>query len=314
MNQLVKTAEGVLSSCLAVKKGEEVLIVTDDTRKEIGEAIYEAAGNLGCERLLMVMNERELSGQEPPKAVAAAMKSADVVIAPTAQSLTHTNARIEAAKAGTRVATMPGISEEMFSQGAMTADYSKVEKLTAVVTEMLSKASVARIEKDGHTLTISIKGRDGVPSPGVYREPGKCGNLPSGEAYIAPLEDGSEGEMIVDGSMVGIGKLDSPLHMVISGGKLRSVTGEKSENLDVLLKNETNGTLCELGIGTNEAAVLNGIILEDEKVYGTVHIAFGTNTSFGGVNKAECHMDGIILRPTLYLDEIKVIEDGVFLV
>lgn len=314
MNQLVKTAEGVLSSCLAVKKGEEVLIVTDNTRKEIGEAIYEAAGNLGCERLLMVMNERELSGQEPPKAVAAAMKSADVVIAPTAQSLTHTNARIEAAKAGTRVATMPGISEEMFSQGAMTADYSKVEKLTAVVTEMLSKASVARIEKDGHTLTISIKGRDGVPSPGVYREPGKCGNLPSGEAYIAPLEDGSEGEMIVDGSMVGIGKLDSPLHMVISGGKLRSVTGEKSENLDVLLKNETNGTLCELGIGTNEAAVLNGIILEDEKVYGTVHIAFGTNTSFGGVNKAECHMDGIILRPTLYLDDVKVIEDGVFLV
>lgn len=314
MNQLVKTAEGVLSSCLAVKKGEEVLIVTDDTRKEIGEALYEAAGNLGCERLLMVMNERELSGQEPPKAVAAAMKSADVVIAPTAQSLTHTNARIEAARAGTRVATMPGITEEMFSQGAMTADYSKVEELTAVVTEMLSKASVARIEKDGHVLTINIRGRDGVPSPGVYREPGKCGNLPSGEAYIAPLEDGSEGEMIVDGSMVGIGKLDSPLHMVISGGKLRLVTGEKSENLDVLLKNETNGTLCELGIGTNEAAVLNGIILEDEKVYGTVHIAFGTNTSFGGVNKAECHMDGIILRPTLYLDDVKVIEDGVFLV
>ena len=120
--------------------------------------------------------------------------------------------------------------------------------------------------------------------------------------------------MIIDGSMVGIGKLESPLHMTISGGKLRSVTGEKSENLDILLKNEINGTVCELGIGTNEAAVLNGIILEDEKVYGTVHIAFGTNTSFGGTNKAECHMDGIILRPTLYLDDTKVIENGVFLI
>ena len=72
MEQLIKTAEGILSSCLAVKEGEEVLIVTDDTRKRIGEALYEAAGNLGCERLLMVMKERELSGQEPPKAVAAA--------------------------------------------------------------------------------------------------------------------------------------------------------------------------------------------------------------------------------------------------
>ena len=254
MENLVKIAEDVLTSCLAVKTGEEVLIITDDSRKEI---------------------------------------------------LTHTNARIEAAKAGTRVATMPGITKEMFSRGAMTADYNEVEKLTAKVTEMLTRASRARIEKDGYVLNINISGRNGVPSPGVYREAGKCGNLPSGEAYIAPLEDGSDGEMIIDGSMVGIGKLESPLHMTISGGKLRSVTGEKSGNLDILLKNEINGTVCELGIGTNEAAILNGIILEDEKVYGTVHIAFGTNTSFGGT---------IILRPTLYLDDTKVIENGVFLI
>ena len=206
MENLVKIAEGVLTSCLAVKPGEEILVITDDSRKEIGEAIYEAAGNLGCEKILMVMKEREVSGQEPPKVIAEAMKAADVVIAPTAQSLTHTNARIEAAKAGTRVATMPGITSEMFSQGAMTADYSKVEELTAKVTEMLTKASKARIEKEGNVLTINLDGRNGVPSPGVYKEAGKCGNLPSGEAYIAPLEDGSDGEMIIDGSMVGIGK------------------------------------------------------------------------------------------------------------
>ena len=298
MKDLVKIAEQVLVSCLGVKKEESVLVITDDTRKEIGEALYEASCHLGCEGMLLVMKEREVSGQEPPKAVAEAMKAADVVIAPTAKSLTHTSARIEAAAAGTRVATMPGITKEMFGKGAMTADYGEVEN--------------ARIEKDGMVLNISLKGRDGVPSPGVYKEAGKCGNLPSGEAYIAPLEDGSDGEMIIDGSMVGIGKLESPLHMKISGGKLRQVTGEKSENLDILLKNEVNGTLCELGIGTNEAAILNGIILEDEKVYGTVHIAFGTNTSFGGVNKAECHMDGIILKPTLYLDDTLVIKEGVF--
>ena len=312
MQDFVKIAEQVLVSCLGVKKDESVLVITDDTRKEIGEALYQAACDLGCEGLLMVMKEREVSGQEPPKAVAEAMKAADVVIAPTAKSLTHTAARIQAAAAGTRVATMPGITREMFGKGAMTADYQEVEKLPARITDMLTQADKARIEKDGKVLEISLKGRDGVPSPGVYKEPGKCGNLPSGEAYIAPLEDGSEGEMIIDGSMVGIGKLESPLHMKISGGKLREVTGDKSENLGILLKNETNGTLCELGIGTNEAAILNGIILEDEKVYGTVHIAFGTNASFGGVNKAECHMDGIILRPTLYLDDTLVIKEGVF--
>lgn len=70
----------------------------------------------------------------------------------------------------------------------------------------------------------------------------------------------------------------------------------------------------ELGIGTNTAARLTGLILEDEKVYGTVHIAFGTNTSFGGTNKADVHMDGVILKPTLYLDEKLVIDKGVFLI
>lgn len=314
MSDLVKIAENILVSCLGVKPEEEVLVVTDDSRKEIGKAIYEASKNLGCEGMMIVMTEREVSGQEPPKAVAAAMKAADVVIAPTAKSLTHTNARIEAAKNGTRVATMPGITEAMFKQGAMTANYDEVEKLTAKVTDLLTEAKVARIEKDGKVLTINIEGRPGMPSPGVYKQPGKCGNLPSGEAYIAPLEDGSDGEMIIDGSMVGVGKLENPLHMVISGGKLRSVTGSNSEKLDILLKNEVNGTLCELGIGTNEKAILNGVILEDEKVYGTVHIAFGTNTSFGGVNKAECHMDGIILNPTLYLDDVKIIDKGEFLV
>ena len=120
---------------------------------------------LAAKKLLMVMKEREVSGQEPPKAIAAAMKAADVVIVPTAQSLTHTNARIEAAKAATRVATMPGITKEMFSRGAMTADYNEVEKLTAKVTEMLTRASRARIEKDGYVLNINISGRNGDSKP-----------------------------------------------------------------------------------------------------------------------------------------------------
>ena len=312
--ELREIAKNVLVSCLAAKAGEEVLIITDDTRVSIGQALYEGAKLLGCEAMLMVMQERELSGQEPPKAVAAAMKTADIVIAPTAKSLTHTNARIQAAANGARVGTMPGITEEMFSQGAMTADYDEVAKLTAKVTEMLTKAKVARVEKDDCVLTINLEGRNGVPSPGIYREKGQSGNMPSGEAYIAPLEDGSDGEMIIDGSMVGIGKLESPLRMKIRNGKLYEITGEKSELIDVLLKNERNATLGELGIGTNEKAVLNGIILEDEKVYGTVHIAFGTNTSFGGTNKAECHMDGIILKPTLYLDDVLVIDTGNFMV
>lgn len=311
---LQDSAKSILQSSMNVKAGENVLVVTDDSRRQIGEAVRDAAVELGCDAMLLVMSEREVSGAEPPAAVAAAMKAADVVICPTAKSLTHTNARIEAVKAGVRLATMPGITEGMFAKGAITADYVKVEALTLKITKLLDDAKMAKIVKDGYTLTLNLEGRKGVPSTGVYREPGQSGNLPSGEAYIAPLEDGCDGEMIIDGSMVGIGKLETPLKVRVEKGKLVEITGPQSEKLDVLLRTPENATLGELGIGTNDAAILCGIILEDEKVYGTVHIAFGTNTSFGGVNKAECHMDGVILNPTLYLDDTLVLKDGSFVV
>lgn len=312
--ELREIAKRMMVSCLNVRAGEQVLIITDDKKLPIGTALYNAAQDLGAEALLMTMTPRQVSGEEPPAAVAAAMKAADVVIAPMATSITHTRAKIEAAKAGARVATMPNITEDMFSQGAMTADYDQVMDLTLRVTELLTKAATARIEKDGCVLTLDLTGRPGIPSPGVYREKGQSGNLPSGEAYIAPLEDGSNGEMVIDGSMVGLGKLDEPLRVRVEGGKLKEITGPGAEKLGILLANDRNATLCELGIGTNHAARVTGIILEDEKAYHTVHIAFGTNIGFQGTNKADCHIDGVILNPTLYLDDQLILKDGEFVI
>lgn len=309
---LIEIARGMLVTCLGAKAGEKVLVVTDDSRAAIGQGIYAAAQTLGCEAALMQMAPRKVAGEEPPAAVARAMEEADIVICPTQKSLTHTNARINAVKRGARVATMPGITEEMFFRGAITADYARVKELTEKLVEMLTRAETARIEKDGYVLTLQLGGRKGVVSSGVYCNPGESGNLPSGEAYIAPLETGSEGEMKIDGTMVGIGRLDSPLYLTVKNGRLTDIRGSQSGQLDVLLQTPENATLCELGIGTNDKAILCGVTLEDEKIYGTVHIAFGTNTSFGGVNKAGCHMDGIILRPTLYLDDVPVIIDGAF--
>lgn len=311
---LIDIGKSVLTSCLDVKPGESVLVLTDDGKYPIGSALYEAAKALGADGMLLTMKPRQVSGEEPPAAVAAAMAAADVVICPMSTSVTHTNAKINAAKAGARIATMPGITEEMFSQGAMTADYGVVLELTNKVTDLLTKASFARIEKDGAVLTLDLRGRPGIASPGVYREKGAAGNLPSGEAYIAPLENGSNGTMIIDGSMVNVGLLETPLTVTVKDGKLVSIEGADADKVSILLKSPENATLAELGIGTNYAARIIGVILEDEKAYHTVHIAFGTNTGFGGTNKADCHLDGIIKNPTLYLDDLLVLKNGEFMI
>lgn len=131
--ELAEIGKNILTNCMNVKPGENVLIVTDDEKYAIGQTLYQAAKLLKAEAMLMTMTAREVSGQEPPAVVAAAMKAADVVICPMKTSITHTRAKIKAAKAGARIATMPGITEEMFAKGAMTADYSRVMALTEQV-------------------------------------------------------------------------------------------------------------------------------------------------------------------------------------
>lgn len=314
---LQERAQTILSTNLALGENETLLVVTDDPTREMGQLFYDAAHALGRRALLMVMPEGRVTGEEPPAAVAAAMKTADVALCPTAKSITHTTARIEAAAAGTRVVTMPGVTMDMLRDGAACADYAEVERRTMALTERLTHAKTARIEKDGHVLNMDLNGRNGVASPGVYRTPGASGNFPSGEAYIAPLEGGANGSVVIDGSMVGIGTLAEPLVVTLENGRLvqaegGDANGAYAEQLSILFARPENGTIAELGIGTNERAKLCGIILEDEKLYGTVHVAFGTNASFGGVTKADCHYDGIVLRPTLYLDDECVIRDGEF--
>lgn len=320
---LFARALSIVETNLSLQPGETLLIVTDEPTRPIGRLFYEAAEAVAAQRnwtvLLVVMPEGKINGEEPPQPVAAAMAAADVALCATQKSLTHTRARINAAAQGTRVVTMPGITLDMLRDGAACANYAEVEQRTLNLTQRLDAAQTARIEKDGHVLTLDLSGRPGVPSPGVYRTPGACGNFPSGEAYIAPLETAANGTMIIDGSMVGIGKLTAPMTVTLESGQLVNVEGEDenglyADQLEVLFRRPENATIAELGIGTNERALLCGIILEDEKLYGTVHIAFGTNTSFGGVTKADCHYDGIILKPTLYLDDELIIDQGEFVI
>ncbi|MDH4617493.1 aminopeptidase [Brevibacillus sp. AY1] len=307
---LIETSKRILTQCMALQAGETFLVVADDVKRELGEALWEAGRQLGAEAVLMVMQEREKSGQEPPKAVAEAMKSSAVVVCVTEHSLTHTKARKEAAANGARLATMPSITADMFLEGAITADYVQVRSLTEKVTELLSAASSVRIEKEGKSLTFSIADRKGVPSTGMYVNPGESGNLPSGEAYIAPVEGTAEGQIVVDGSISGIGKIDTPLLLTIQNGRITGTEGESGERLLHILGELDGRLLGEFGIGTNDKARITGVVLEDEKVYGTIHVAFGSNNTFGGTIAAGVHIDLVVKAPDVYLDDRLIMKKG----
>lgn len=312
MSEFDKGCDIIWAQCMALRPGERALIVTDDAKYAMGQALYRKALELGAKPVLIQMPVAAVSGEEPPAAVAAAMLEADVIVCPTEESITHTNARICAVKAGARIATMPGITAGMFSEGPITADYSEVERITNRYTSLLTNAQTCRVlTQGGCELTLQLATRLGVPSTGVYHKSGQAGNLPSGEAYIAPLEDGADGTFCVNGSIVGVGLLRSPIVLTLEKGKLVGISGEQAEEVaNAIPDNALSRTVAELGIGTNPAAHVTGIILEDEKVYASVHVAFGTNTSFGGVTKAGSHIDCVTTNPSVYLDNVLVVENG----
>ncbi|MEI6667717.1 MAG: aminopeptidase [Acidobacteriota bacterium] len=303
--------------CMGVQPGERVLVVTDAPLRTIGYAVFEVARELTTEVILVEMTPRQSNGAEPPPEVAHLMTQMDVVLCPTSKSLTHTDSRRAASAKGVRVATLPGVTEEVMVR-CMNADYQTIAARTFRICDQMRHTKVVRVTAPAGTdVTLPIEGRDAHASSGLFREKGLWGNLPTGESYLAPLEGLSNGVVVVDGSMASVGMVDQPIRIVVKDGYATDITGGASARRLVELL-EPHGkdarTVAEFGIGTNDKAILTGVILEDEKVMGTIHIAFGDNKSMGGSVRVASHLDGLITQPTVWFDDRKVMEAGRILI
>jgi leucyl aminopeptidase (aminopeptidase T) len=244
------------------------------------------------------------------------MLEADVLLVPTVQSLSHTAARRAATDAGARTATLPGVTEEMLAR-VMSADMDELRRRGRVLADLLTAGGEARVTSaDGSDLKLNIEGRTGVPDAGELGEPGAFGNLPCGEGFVSPRHDSGSGKLVVDGVVASIGIPEEPVELTVEDGQLVGATGEEGEELmRQLAAAGPDGTrVAELGIGTNEKAIPTGELLEDEKLLGTVHVAFGASAGIGGEIQVPVHLDCVVMRPTLTIDGREVVRDGELLV
>ena len=304
----------VLRDCLRVEPGEEVLVICNPITEEIGALMRIEAEGDGAFATLAVISELESNGAEPPTPVAAAMLASHVVIAPTIQSLSHTYARRAANQAGARIATLPGVTEDMLAR-LMNADMAELRRRGAALAALLHNGREARITcQHGSDLRIGLEDRVPIADAGVLDAPGAFGNLPCGEAFIAP--SGGEGTLVVDGSIAGVGEVETPVELTVRDGHLTDATGPEGATLmELLTKHGEDGTnIAELGIGTNEEATLTGNILEDEKILGTAHVAFGASAAIGGKVQVPIHLDCVVLEPSIEIDGEEIVRAGELLV
>jgi leucyl aminopeptidase (aminopeptidase T) len=314
MSDLDQAVSAVVRDCLGVTEGEEVLVVCNPATAELGERMRAEAGDAGAEAVLATMAERASHAAEPPGPVAAAMKAADVVLAPTVQSLSHTAARKAANDAGARIATLPGVTEEMLAR-VMSADMAELRRRGAAVAKALDDGAEARITcANGSDLRVSLEGRTAIPDAGELTARGAFGNLPCGEGFIAPSH--TEGTLVVDGSLAGIGLAEAPIELTVESDHLITATGSQGAAfMELLTAHGTDGTnVAELGIGTNDKAILTGNVLEDEKILGTCHVAFGASAAIGGNIQVPVHLDCVVMTPTVEIDGEPLVRAGELLV
>lgn len=306
----------VMRQSLGVRSGERVVVVTDPPRRPLGELFASGALRATPNVDLLLMPETPDHGSEPPARVAAAMAAADVCFLPTSKSLSHTHARRNASAAGARVASMPSITYEM-AMRTLRVDYGDIARTSEALAALLTSARSVRLTAPGGTdLHLELTGRQGFADTGVFTASGAFGNLPAGEAFIAPLEGRAHGALVFDAALPvedPEGAVsEAPMVIEVLDGLARTVAGPGAEALQSVFDRlgDAARNIAELGIGSNPAARISGNVLECEKVVGTAHVALGNSLHIGGATDVPFHSDGVINRPTIRAGDTPLIEDG----
>jgi leucyl aminopeptidase (aminopeptidase T) len=223
-----------------------------------------------------------------------------IIIAMSNNSTSHTRYRALACAAGCRCASLPHFDPEMFHT-SMTVDWSALAARTARLVAAVNCAAWIRVTTpNGTNMMICKQGRHAGGDDGLLTAPGSFGNLPAGEAYFAPREGKSHGTMVIEWGPTR--KLDEPLTLTVENGVVVRIEGNDPHRLrleDKFTEHVNCRNIAELGIGTNDKANRPDNVLEAEKILGTIHIALGDNSGFGGTISAPFHEDYVFYQPTL---------------
>ena len=324
--KMEKSARTVIDICMDLRRGENILIVCDPTTTEIGQALHDAASIRSDRVLLIVMPKGRHHGEEPPAPVANLMRQQQVVIAPTRYSLTHTRAVRQAIKDGSRVATMPGMTVEMFTEGGMTADFNIIKKNIGEMNAQLRRKRIVNVKSEtGTNVTFEVNWREWkLDDNGICNRPRMVTNLPAGKIFTLPREGTMNGTIVIDGSWDS-NLVDEPVVLQIENGlvvdvkggtaaaQIRQTFGEAAKRLKS--KDQENvWTIAEFGFGMNPNARLAGNVLEDEKRLGTAYFSIGDNTTLGGSAAVGIQISGVLESPSVWLDETVLFENGSFVV
>jgi leucyl aminopeptidase (aminopeptidase T) len=323
-NRLKLGAKKLIETCIGLAKGEELVIFCDADRIDLADAITGATLKAGAHSSTFLIQEAARPIQRLSEVMRTSLEEADAALI----MLSHLHAETKFRKQivdytrrrPLRVANMPGVGRVHLEKW-INLQYGDLAINTERVASALLKAKkVEVVTKAGTHIEIPLAGWDSgavEAETGLLTEPGLWGNLPAGEAFVVPVLRKTYGTIVVDGSIPNL-VIKQPLTIIVEKGKATNIQPEDCEEYRILSRSFADGgsnsrVLVELGIGTNDQiTAVQGSTIADEKIIGTVHFGFGSSAGFGGSVEAGNHDDLVVLNPTVLLDAIPLIKEGVF--
>lgn len=310
MNTLLKlkNARKVVGLLGAARPDMNILVLYDYHTGHNLEPLAIAIEEVGAAaHLLQVAGETRHGGQFS-SVVAEAMRASDLVIALTRANAAHTEARQKATQAGVGVIVLPeSTSESFFMAEGWNADFAALRPEIEGLANAFTRASHARVTTAlGTDISMSIEGRRGRALHGFAN----TADISAGyclESSLAPVEGTANGIIMVNASIPGVGLIrDELVRIEFKDGMAVSISGgEVAARFRDLLASFNDPlvyNLGELGVGMNPRCTLDGTMLSDESVYGSIQLALGTSAYIGGKVKAAAHYDTIVTDATLALD------------
>ena len=310
----------VLDSCLRVRSGEEVLLLTDEgTAPDVVAGLVEGISSRGAVPLVARMPVPFIPGEEPPQAVAAALLSTGAAIELTSLFVGSSRARQKASAAGVRYLAMPGVELGTFREGGpLTVDFDSQREVARAVGVAWDRGSTFRLTSTAGTdLRGSIRNRPGRVLDGIARADGQYMAPPDIEAGTAPVEETTTGVAVIDGDLLfmGEGPLAEPVVMHFAEGRMVGVEGTyRYRLLEMVARcdDDRMDNLAEVSMGLNPLGTICSVPMETESALGTAHIALGNSIAYGGTVNAAAHLDCVMAAATLEVDGRMVISDGEF--
>ncbi len=310
-------ARNVLTLALGVKKSETTLLIYDKPTENVGKAFICAAAELGLPLTPRMIDVSAGHGADPDPETVGMMQKHNVVIGATFHSLTHCAAMTAARhEHGIRGCTLPGITDDIFIRSMqaepamLSADGERWKKILAGTHQ------VRIVTEKGTDLKFSIGSCPVLVDDADCRTGGIVGNIPAGEVFMVPDPGTANGKIVIDASIGSIlwHEGDPDCTVEVRGGSAVSFESERGKLLEQKLAaaGKNGFVLAEFGIGTNPFLKISGNLLEDEKVKGTIHLAFGNSASMGGNNDVPVHIDGMVRNPDVFVDGIQVMHKGIW--